>query len=436
MSLPLLAKDRSIIETEQITAAVLKLDMWLQTMRSPVGFTGPIAHWWESCLCYCGPMIDWRYEGIISGYSTLFETTGNPLWLQRAKQAAEDVVVAQLPSGNFRNSSFQYGPIEGGTPHEAAVDVGLLELARLLRQKDDNSWHRYFVAAERNITSYLLGPIWNDRGFQEQPWDVTLVPNKNATAMEALLLYEELSGQDMLPYVEAALKVILSAQEHFGPRAGATVHTGTGKHQLAIGIYTARSISALLRLYQRDPRSSLLKPIAKAIVFLNTLLTSQGTFFGYYRDGTLIANPRWIAASGDLLRVAILADDYGVVPPGTIKVLVDLLIQHQFPSGAIPTAYGFSNRGGQQPYTGLPEFRDVLPVIGWCDKVLRAMSLLFPPESSVQVKGDMTELLCIWKGQQCKYIESDQQICLTEQSTFRDLYRWRKGQAWPDLYAL
>lgn len=381
-------------------------------------------------------MIDWRYEGIITGYSTLFESTGNPQWLQRARQAAEDVVVAQLPSGNYLNSSFQYGPIEGGTPHEAAVDVGLLELARLLRQKDDKSWHRYFEAAERNIVGYLLGPIWNKRGFQEQAWDATLVPNKNATTMEALLLYEELSGRDMLPYVEAALKVILSAQEHFGPRAGATVHTGTGKQQLAIGIYTARSISALIRLYQRDPRSALLNPIAKALAFLSRLVTSQGTFFGYYRDGTLIANPRWIAASGDLLRAAILADSYGLTPPGMIKALVELLIQHQYPSGAIPTAYGFSNRGGHRPYKGLPEFRDVLPVVGWCDKVLRALSLLFPVEADVKVKGGMTELLCTWKGKKCTYIEGDQGIRLTEQSTCRDLYRWNKGHTWPDLYAL
>ena len=208
MSLPLAGTGTSITQAEQITAAVLNLDTWLQSMRSPAGFTGPIAHWWESCLFYCGPMIDWRYEGIITGYSTLFESTGNPQWLQRARQAAEDVVVAQLPSGNYLNSSFQYGPIEGATPHEAAVDVGLLELARLLRQKDDKSWHRYFEAAERNIVGYLLGPIWNKRGFQEQAWDATLVPNKNATTMEALLLYEELSGRAMLPYVEAALKVI------------------------------------------------------------------------------------------------------------------------------------------------------------------------------------------------------------------------------------
>ena len=32
-----------------------------------------------------------------------------------ARQAGEDLVAAQLPSGKFRNSAFQQGPMEGGS---------------------------------------------------------------------------------------------------------------------------------------------------------------------------------------------------------------------------------------------------------------------------------------------------------------------------------
>jgi hypothetical protein len=382
-------------------------------------------------------MIDWRYEGLITAYVNLFASTSNPLWLERAKRAAEDVLAAQLPSGNFRNSSFQQGPIEGGTPHEAAVDVGLLELARLLRRIGDPSGQRYIEAAERNIAGYLLGPLWGGRGFQEQPWDATLVPNKNATSLEALLLYEELSGRDMLRYIQPALDVILSAQERFGPRAGATIHTGTHKHQLAIGIYTARSMCALLRFYRRDPSSTLLNRIAEAMMFLRNLITSQGTFFGYYRNGSLIANPRWIAPAGDLLRAAVLADGYGLTPAGMTEALVDLLLRHQYPSGGIPTAYGFAELGSGRPYRGSPEFRDVLPVVGWCDKAFRALSLLFPATADTsEPESGSCEIACTWKGTQCVYIEDVSEICLREAPRGRYRYRWRKGQVWPDVYAL
>ena len=69
---------------KKINTAVLKLDHWLDTMRQPGGYGGPISHWWESSLIYCGPMVDWRYEGILCGYVQLFRKFREPRWLQKA----------------------------------------------------------------------------------------------------------------------------------------------------------------------------------------------------------------------------------------------------------------------------------------------------------------------------------------------------------------
>lgn len=421
---------------ERAADVLTRLDAWLQTMRAPGGYAGPISHWWESCLLYCGPMIDWRYEGLLSAYVTLAEHGGSPLWLARARAAADDVLAGQLPGGTFRNSSFQYGPIEGGTPHEAAVDVGLLELARLLRAAGDPDWQRYLAAAERNIRQYLLGMLWSPAGFMEQPWDKTPVPNKNATAMEALLLFEELTGQEMSCYIEAALRVILGAQLRGGPRDGATVHLGTGRWQLAIGIYTARSMAAVLRYCERHARPELLDAAARAIAFLNRQLTSRGAIFGHYRDGRPITNPRWIAPSGDILRVAVMGARYGLTPPSMIEALVDLLAAGQLPSGGISTAYGFAHRGSERPYTGLPDFRDLLPVVGWCDKALRGLALVAAPARPAPgaITGDVTRP-CTWKGRRCVFYEDAATIGL-EQANGRTLYRWAKGQTWPEIYAL
>ena len=289
-------------------------------------------------------------------------------------------------------------------PHEAAVDIGLLELARTLRDLGEQSWRRYFEAAERNINGYQLGALWNGLGFQEQPWDTTLVSNKNATTMEALLLYEELSGHDMEVYINGAVDVILHAQEREGSRAGATVHAGTGAHRLAIGIYTARSMCALLSLHERYPRPELLQAVAAAINYLNGLIASDGTYFGRYSDGQLIANPRWLAPSGDLLRLALLAEPHGLTPSGMIDELVHILLGSQLPSGGMQTAYGFGTRGTTSEYDGLPEFRDVLPVVGWCDKAFRALAMLMTQETVPPPADDLQEAVldCTWKGRKCR----------------------------------
>jgi len=406
-------------------------------MRDVGGYTGPISHWWESSLVYCGPMADWRYEGIICGYINLYRSTGQTIWLERAREACDDLVAAQLPSGKFRNSSFQQGPMEGGTPHEAAVDLGLLELAQLLHENGDNTWLTYFETANRNIQRFLLGELWDGKGFRDQPWNQILVPNKNATIGEALILFEQLSGRDMSTYLEGIADVIVSAQELGGPRSGATIHIGTGRHRLSIGLYTARSMCGLLRIYERRPNDLLLEAVNQALNFLQGLFSPEGLYFGRYQDGNLIANPRLIAGSGDILRLMILSRKYGLASDNYVAALVELFIKAQFPSGSFPTGYGFAERGKQKEYTGLPEFRDVLPVVGWCDKVLRALSLLFPRRvDEFETSNQTTELSCGWKGKKCKYIEDESVIRLSEESSSQVLYSWHKGKIWPEVYAL
>jgi hypothetical protein len=419
------------------------LDRWFQTMRGVGGYGGPISHWWESNFLHCGAMADWRYEGILCGFISLFRLTQDRMWIERAIQAGDDLVAAQLPSGKYRNSSFQQGPMEGGTPHEAASDVGLLELARILREIGNPAWSRYLAVAQRNIELYLLGDLWNGEGFRDMPWSETLVPNKNATIAEALVLYEAVSGQDMSMYLDKAVQVILNAQEKTGPRAGGIVHTGTGRHRIAASIYSARAVCGLLRAYQRDPRDAWLHAGRNALSYLCELLTPQGAYFGRYPNGKLVANPRFIAGAGDLLRAMVLGYEYGLCSILDIQLLAELLVQFQSASGGISTAYGFARRGGTREHRGLAEFRDVLPVVGWCDKAFRALALvssMMGAKDGVDdwdaFKQEEMQVECTWKRRRCIFTEDAERFQLLEVHTGKTLYRWRKGTTCPDLYLL
>lgn len=383
-------------------------------------------------------MADWRYEGVICGYLSLYHSTGERLWLERAVRAGEDLVAAQLPSGKYRSSSFQQGPMEGGTPHEAAADVGLLELARVLQDEGDQDWKRYFEVAQRNIVQYHVGELWNGRGFRDMAWNKTLVPNKNATVIEALVLYEELSGQDMSDYLFQAAKVILDAQENTGPRQGGIVHKGTGHHQLAISLYTARAANGLLRLYERDPRDEWLEAVAGSLRFLRKLITPGGVFFGRYPSGRPIANPRIIAGAGDLLRALAWGHRYNLCQPGDIDLLVELLVQAQLSSGGIPSGYGFARRGSPHAYQGIPEFRDVLPVVGWCDKAFRGLAAVVTFSSPLSISGCDGEVRvdCTWKARSCVFQENNREIALRDTKTGWRYFRWFKGSLYPDYYRL
>ena len=419
----------------RISDAVARLDNWFETMRGQGGYSGPIPHWWESSLLYCGPMVDWRYEGIISGYLTLYARTGDTRWRARACRAGDDVCDRQLPSGVFLNSSFQQGPVEGGTPHEAAVDIGLLELAHALRSEGDPTWHRYYEAAARNLEAYQIGQLWNGEGFLDQPWNTTLVPNKNGTTLEALLLYEEMSGRDVERYVLAAAGIITRNQILDGSaRDGATVHVGTGAHQLTIGIYTARCVNALLRLLKRYPNEEYLDAARAATRYLLRLIQTDGTWFGHYSDGTLVANPRWLSPSGDILRALLLMRHFMVIPDEAIGRLTEVLLASQLPSGGLMTGRGLAHKGLNTARGRLPEFRDVLPAVGWCDKAFRALALLVDKPGE-QVAASKTTVACVWKGSRCQYEEDEQRIQL-RRSDGALIYSWAKGDIYPRIYQI
>ncbi|MEP7287856.1 MAG: hypothetical protein ABI947_19035 [Chloroflexota bacterium] len=417
--------------------AVLALDQWLESMRGPSGYTGPISHWWDSSLIYTGAMLDWRYEGILCGYLNLYHATSNAIWLRRAQQAGDDLIAGQQTDGHFWNSSFEFGPAIGGTPHEAAATIGLLELASVLRAEKLAEWQRYFAAAEQTIRQVLIGRLWTGRGFREQPDDDCLVANKNATTLEALLLYEALSGESMQLYITAAAQVVLSCQVAEGSRAGATVHAGTHQHALTFGIYTARCVSAIARLIGRQPLPMYAAFIQKAVRYLSTLVQADGTLLGHYKSGPLIGAPRWISPSGDLLRAFLLAQPYATFDQTLIAKLVSILVNAQYPGGGIPTANGFARLGRLKFRETLPEFRDVLPVVGWCDKAFRALTMLYQPHYiNVTTSFQKTEIDCVWRNRRCWFREDKTRFMLTEQRSGHLYYEWHKGESYPDVIDL
>ncbi|KPK06662.1 MAG: hypothetical protein AMJ56_14270 [Anaerolineae bacterium SG8_19] len=418
---------------DDIARAVYKLDSWFETMRGTLGYFGPVVHWWESSLLYCGPKFDWRYEGIIMGYLNLFDRTNDSFWLKRAIRAADDIRNAQMSSGKYINSSFQQGPIEGGTPHEAAVDVALLELALRLRQMGDNRWRDYQQTAWRNLHDFHIEQLWNGYAFKDQPWNQTVVANKNATTLEALLLQQQLGGEDLERYIIPAAQFVMSGQvtDHSQPYHGGVIHLGTGRQRLIIGIYTARCASALVRLYELLPDSRYLESAKAMGRYLLSLITDQGTHFGHYPNGHTITHPTWISPSGDVLRAFLLLRPYADFVDTPIERLVDVQLRYQQPSGGIPTSCGLARKGATSLVdTEFLDFRDVMPVVGWCDKAFRGLSMVVTAVDGdwSPTQPETTKEICRFFGVPAYFKESGEVISADLVEKNKSIYIYRKKE--------
>jgi hypothetical protein len=205
---------------------------------------------------------------------------------------------------------------------------------------------------------------------------------------------------------------------------------------LAIPIYTARCLSALLRLYEWDPDERYLLSAHRMGEFLRCMVVEGGTLFGVYPDGRAIVCPTWISASGDVLRALLALLSYTEVNQAAVLRLTEVLVDGQSATGGIPTANGLAKKGRTKMAGGLPDFRDVLPVVGWCDKAFRALALVAEDIPAESVKVENATMRCEWKGRNCEYQEDQENIKLIDVRRNTTIYHWHKGDVFPCRFHL
>jgi hypothetical protein len=376
----------AVVAVDALSLALLRQEQWLENMRAPSGgapgYAGPVVHWWRDSLLYCGPGFDWRYEGIILGYLALHTRSGWRGWLDRAVRAGEDLVLAQLPSANFRHSGFELNPTTGGTPHEAAAAVGLLALAAELKSRDASGWSTFARAARSNLEEYYIAQLWDPEAgvFCDDRSRSSFVPNKAATLVEALCLLADVDGAEwyLAAYVRPTLEAILRHQvgSPTDPLEGGIAQSSsarTGLVEKYFPFYVARCIPALLEGARRFGDDRYLAAAIAAGAFLQRWRDSDGGFPQVvYPGGRVNRYPRWVGGVGDVLRALELLHDYGLHVD--LEPTRQWLLRGQLEIGAFKSAEGFGSQVSQRTPRGLPDMRDVLPIVGWNDKAFRYLA--------------------------------------------------------------
>ncbi len=428
----------AVEERLDLALRLAALDAWLETMRGPGGYGGPVAHWWHNCLRFTGPGLDWRYEGIVIGYLNLYEKTGDPRWRERARRAGDDLIRGQLPGGNFRDSHFELNPYSGGTPHEAADSLALLALAGALKTEGDAAWGTYLGAAVRNIKGYFIARLWDTgmRMFSDGLDHATFVPNKAATLAEALFKLAAMTGDETFAtaYALPTLETILAHQVRGGPLDGAIDQYSEKRHRVAwyFPFYIARCIPGLVAGYAWTQDERYLDAAGRAMGFVCRWREEDGSFPQViYPGGRVNRYPKWVAGVGDILRAMAMVNALGFACDQ--EPTRAWLLAGQESMGGFRTAWGFAAQASQRPPGPLPEFRDLLPICGWTDKAFRYLSEALPSGSQLPTKVDRQPFAapCTVRGRRMTYREDDTQIELLHQGT--PVYRWRKGDPWVEI---
>jgi hypothetical protein len=424
------------IDQPRIDTAVANLDDWFETVRSPEGYGGPVAHWWQQSLMYTGAGLDWRYEGIILGYLALWERTGSPNWLERAIRAGDDLIQGQDRDGHFRCSGFEINPCRGGTPHEAACDIGLLGLAKRLKAAGDERWRKYLDTALANLEAFYIGQLWDDdtQSFGDSIRDNAFVPNKAATASEAMFLLSDLTGNEewIERYALPTLRRLLQFQVSSGDGLkGAIAQNSIGARRVEkyFPIYIARCIPALIRAHTFSGDVVFLDAAVKAMLFIERWTGEDGSVpTVVYRDKRVSSTPSWIAPLGDVLRAADELEPFG--HHSSVSRIANRILDGQDRTGGIQTSRAFAAQAFGKD-SSVPDARDLLHVSGWCDKAFRWLATHASP--SVQSSGESLpfENECVFRGKRFQMVETREMLEFIGDGNSG--YRWRKGVPAPEF---
>jgi hypothetical protein len=424
---------------DPLAQAAVNADDWLDTLRSADGYTGPAVHWWQHCLTYTGAGIDWRYEGIVDGYLTLHRKTGNPRWLLKARRAANDIVAAQYPSGNYADSQFQLNPYTAGTPHEASVNVALLKTAAALRAAHQPDWQGYVDAARRSLTGYFIPRLWDAdaRTFYDDVRRITVVPNKLATLAEALVRLSDLTGDTryLEIYALPALDAVLAQQTGLGTAAGAIGQMTERGHAVTayFPYYNARCVTGLIAAYRASGSARYLDAADRAMDFITSArLPGGGLPQIVYSDGRRSVYPVWIAGAAESVMAGLALADCGRTHD--LAPIVAWVLDGQLESGGFRTAHGFAAAGCRRAAVTPPHFFDLLPVAGWAHKAFAMCAALLPDgERLPEAVTAPVERACTFRGRPARFTETAARIELHDDHSGRCLYRWIKGAPWAEV---
>jgi len=116
--------------------------------------------------------------------------------------------------------------------------------------------------------------------------------------------------------------------------------------------------------------------------------------------------------------------------PAVAGAQLKWILARQTASGAFDTAVGFGSCS-IRPHR--PDWRDILPVCGWADKVYALLAQLTPGP----VPAGKCESVCrqvSMHGRTAEFTEDSSTITLRRNGD--NWFVWRKGRVWPDVCRL
>ena len=421
---------------DKLETSLSILIKWFDTMRAaPGAYAGPIVHWWQCSFLYCGPGVNWTYEGLLESFAELYKKTKYEYFIQRAVEAGSFILKSRLPSGLYENSFFELNPLtDTSSVHEAGVALGLISIGTTL-DSIGLKGKPWINAARNHAEEILYQLLWDPtvKTFRSGYGNIVrggYILNIMATISQVFLkLYHFLRKQSYKEAVLHVLQFILKYQR----RSGNDLLDGSfpqGLHDLnAYSLYNARVVNFLLDVYEYLEEDRALEAAEGCGNFLLRLEDEDGGFALLAdRKGRIYRRPKLIGGCSEVIRALIRLKSYS----SDFKNFdewkhINWLLKFQDSIGGFRTFKGLHSDESKVDY------KEVFHVCGWNDKILRLLSLIYEG-SSIQLQQEIqeTHIECWLGNKKSFFIENEKEVMIKD-LTENIIYRWTKGENLADV---
>lgn len=426
--------DFSEYKTQRIARAAAGLESWFETVHGEDGYRGPSIGLRDTGIAFCGAGYDWRYEGLLDGFCQMYWATRDTAYLDAAERSLVHIQSAQLLNGAFRNSYFEYNPMEGGMPHEPAMLAAVCRTLRCLTAAGKTLPAGVEAMVYRYVHHHLLKQLWNKKLQTFNDWPTSefqyYSPASAAAVIELLLEVADRTGEwnTLEHYVTGAADSLLHAQIKTGPLAGGMPPSSRGDAGVS-PFLAARCLPALAAVAKKLNNDV----YRVAATSLEEFLRRQSALPGgwpkmVFADRPPMHAPVFTGAIAGILTAMHRAER---LTGDDLKNPLEFILAQQTASGAFRTAAGFGQWRKPSP---IPDWRDVLPVCGWQDKIFALLACLHPGERASFTPAEVVQEVRI--QHRSGAFREDAQSIRIELRGGQPLFHWNKNQKWPSVCLL
>jgi hypothetical protein len=350
------------------------------------GMNGPVVHRGDLKRMLAIHDTPWTQEAAIQGLLELYRRSGRDDWLTLALRLGDAQCARQTADGGFRWAGHEDDRFSS-LVHNALADCALLDLADVLRDRNDAGRRtRYVTAAEKNLEQYVIGTLYRPslQGFAMNPTDYyagrdRFIVNMNSVAIDALIKLDRQRGRDRhTPLVRLIGERIRSLQSQQGLGEGGLPYSDL-ESETHVPLYTALALRGLPGLADVTGHPCWPQLARQAVAFLNRLQDPEtGLWYHKLEGRRLYRFPLFVAGAGVICNALLDAARLTGSEPD-VHALTRRLLRFQYRHGAIRNFIGYDHPDNGRPLgRGKDVWEDVYPTPNWNAQAFRFLCRVLP----------------------------------------------------------